>query len=214
MSTGKVVGIVGTFAVVAVACFLAGQWTAPEPSWEDQHINESSRTEEEFANSFLGLTVRVPTEGDWWLLWKPRPPGDDEWEPPEFKMPSPANANKVLEIERQLDRGGSDRQWARMDVFVEPLYGRGQVNQVLRRLQFRQSRRNLRLEPTQSVVIGGKQGSARKGKWSVAGRPFRVVMYWVEHEGKLYVFSGVTPGDAFSRFLPAFNQIIESVELD
>lgn len=214
MKSGKAAVIVGGYVLVAVALFvvfyMVGKSTVEEGTWADQHINRS-RDPKEFRNRFLGLTVRAPAEGDWWLLWKPRV--SDEWREPEFKMPTPEGCNKVLEIERQLSRASSDKQWARMDLFVEPLYSSGQAGQILRKIQLRRLRRNLQLDAPEKVTIGGKLGSVRTGNWSVADKRFCLVVYSVEHRQKLFVFSGVTPADAFERFLPVFNEIVASVRL-
>lgn len=213
MSAGKVAAIASIYVVVAVGFYFVGRATAPvETSWAEQHVN-LSRDPSEFRNSVHGLTVRAPSEGAWWMLWQPRAEDDETWEPPEFKMPLHAGVNKVVEIERKLDPNGSDRQWARMDVYVEPLYSSGQVGNVLRTLEFRQQRRNLKMEPPQAVTIGGKSGKFRVGTWSVSGKKFAVVNYWVEHRSRLFVFSSVTVGDALDRFLPVFNEIVSSVRL-
>jgi hypothetical protein len=214
MKVGRMPVVVSACAVAILVAFFAGQWTAPVETWADQHLNRS-RNPREFRNSFLGLTVRAPAEGEWWVLWKPRAADATKWDEAEheFKMPALAGANKVLELERKLAPGGSDKAWARMDVFVEPLASSGQVGQELRKLEFREVRRGLRLESPQSVTIGGKPGSVRVGSWEVAKKKFRVVTYWVEHRRKLFVFSGVTADEFFERSLPLFNEIMASVRL-
>jgi hypothetical protein len=221
MKRGKLLPAAALFVVVAVASFVVGRCSAPTETWADRHVNRS-KDPQEFRNSFLGLTVRAPKEGEWWLLWQPRPAHDATWEPPEFKMPLDAGIAKaleqeqiykVVEIERVLDPSGSDKQWARMDVYAAPVLHRGQASQVLRKLELRSARENLQLEAPQETTVSGTPATVRLGGWSVKNKGFRVATYSVEHRHKLFVFSGVTPAEAFERFLPVFHEVVASVRL-
>ena len=214
MKSWKLAVVLGALLVVGLVSYSLGRLTAPVETWADQHRNLSSDPKE-FRNSFLGLTLRVPKDDNWRLLWRPQGTAATAQEDKqfEFKYPVPPNVNKVLEMERMLEPSGSDKQWARMDLFVEPFPKGAQADGILAKLQFRDKRPDLRLGPPQQFAIGSQPGSVSDGAWSVAKKKFRLVTYWVDHEDKLYVFSGVTQDEAFGRFRPVFDQIVASVRL-
>lgn len=203
MKPAKVAAIVGGVVVTAVVFFAVGRLTRPREDWSRQHTNRSSDPKE-FRNAFLGLTVRAPEGADWQLVC----------ERDKLRRMAGAQVNKVLEINRLLERGGSDRQWARMALFVEPLFGGVPLEQVLRRLEFRGRRSGFRVVGTEKITVGGKPGKARLGAWAVKHKKYRTINYHVEHRDRLYSFIGVTEADAFDRFRPIFDQVIATVRLD
>ena len=201
MKPGKIVAVVGAFAFIAIGSYVLGKATRPADDPARQHVNESMDPHV-FANSCLGLTVRPPREGNWRLAWEP-----------STLRPVPTNVNKVLEIERLLPADGSDKEWARMDLFVEPLYSSAGIPHAVRELEFREKRRGFRMLSEEQFSISGLPGRVRLGTWAVAGTGYRAVNYHVEHDGKLFAFVGVARAKAFDRFEPAFREILSSVRL-
>jgi len=200
MKPRTVAAIGGVFVLVAIAFFLLGRAMRPAADRSRQYIN-LSKDPREFRNEYLGLTVRVAPAGDWRLAWHPS----------QFRFPLPANANKVLEIERILPADGSDTQWARMDLFVEPLLTSTAARHMLRKLEFRDKREGFRVVSEQDMYIGGRPGHVRIGAWAVKNRKYRSANYYVEVGDKLFAFIAVAEADAFERFEPSFREIVATV---
>jgi len=200
MKAAKVAAIAGALVLAAVVFFVLGRLTRGPGDGSRQHVNRSSDPKE-FRNAFLGLTVRAP-QGDEWVL---------VFEPDRFRH-TPAHVNKVLEINRMLEKGSPDQQWARMDLFVEPLRGSSE-EQALRKLEFRELRQGFAVVGTETATVGGHSGSLRLGAWTVKRTGYRTATYSVAHRGRLYAFIGVTEGKAFARFRPVFDQIVSAAVL-
>lgn len=203
MKPANVVAVVGGALLTGVVFFALGRWTRPSEDWSRQHENRSSDAKE-FRNAFLGLTVRAPEGSDWQLVFER-----------EKLRPVPGvRVNKVLEINRILQEGGTDRQWARMDLFVEPLLGGIAVEQAVRRLEFRDRRSGFRMVSTEDTTIGSKAAKVRVSAWMVTSKKFRTVNYYVEHRDRLYAFVGVVEAGGYDRFRPTFDRIVASVRFD
>jgi hypothetical protein len=203
MRPARIAAIVVAFAVAAVGFFLLGRALRPTEKVSDYHINDSSNPRE-FRNSVLGVTVRIPREASWELVW----------EPGRFRHPTPPEVIKLAEMERILPPDGSDPQWARMDIFVEPLSNTSSaaISQALRKLEFRQHRKGFQVLSEKDCQVGGKTGRVRLEGWSIE-KPYRAISFHVEHNRKLLAFIGVTEADAFERFEPVFRGIVETVRL-
>ena len=201
MKLGKAFAIGGAFVVAALIFFL-GRLFRPTEDWARQYIN-SSDDPKTFRNSFHGLQISAPAGSDWQLVWEPA------------KMrPTPGGVNKVLEINRLIQQGESDKDWARMDVFVEPLAGGIPVNTWLRKIEFREMRAGFKVISDEEAVVGGLVGRARVAGWAVERLKFRTVNSYIEHNGKLFAFIGVTGSGVSDRYRPTFEQIVAGVRLD
>lgn len=196
--------IIGLFILTTAGFYAVGHATRPMEDWSGQYINRSTDPLE-FSNAFHGIVLRAPEQGKWLLAW----------EPATFRFPNPPGVNKVLEIERILPTDGSDTQWARMDLFVQPVPRGTSAARVLRKLEFRRMRRGFcTVQEGQEAVIGGEAGGIRVGQWAVGPTAFRSVAYHVLHDGKLFALIGVTQADASERFRPVFRAIAMDMRFD
>jgi len=122
MDPRKAIGVGAAFVATAAVFFLIGRLTRPVEDWSKQYVNRAADPRE-YDNPFHGVRLRAPAEGEWLLAWKPA----------DFRFPTPATVNKVLEIERLLKRGDKATPWARMDLFVEALSARQGAHRPLGR---------------------------------------------------------------------------------
>ncbi|MFP4056104.1 MAG: hypothetical protein ACLF0G_04475 [Candidatus Brocadiia bacterium] len=199
----RAAALAAAFAATIVACFLLGRLARPAEDWSRQHT-DTDDDPKVFRNSFLGLCMLIPDEDDWRMVS----------DPSHFRFQGLKGVNKVLEIDRMVGPGESRRQWARMDLFVHPLYGQVEPDHVLRVLEFRPQRPGFRIVDERTVTIGGEEGTARTGAWSLGGRRFRAINYAVSHAERLLCFVAVCEAEAFARHRARFDRIVASVRFE
>jgi len=203
MDARKAISVGVAFVATAAVFFLIGRLTRPVEDWSKQYVNRSA-SPREYDNPFHGLRLRAPTEGEWLLAWKP----DD------FRFPTPATVNKILEIERLLKRGDKTTPWARMDVFVEALSASRAVRGRLKVLEFREKRPGFHIVSEEPATVAGLPAKVRTARWAVAGRHYASVNYYLARGNRLFAFIGVCEADQLAQVRPLFDQIISSVRLD
>lgn len=203
MDGRKAIGIIAAFVGTAAVFFFVGWATRPAEDWSGQFVNRASDPRD-YRNPFHGVSLKAPAAGNWLLLWKPG----------EFRFPTPPTVNKVLEIERLLERGDKTTPWARMDLFVEPLSASQGVRRWLRLLEFRDKRPGFHIEAEEPTTIGGRPGTLRRARWAVGGRRFASANYHLVRGNRLFAFVGVCDAAKLGQVEPLFDEIIASVSLD
>jgi len=203
MNGRKAIGVVAAFVATAGVFFAIGWATRPVEDWSKQYVNRAADPRQ-YDNPFHGVSLRAPAEGEWLLAWRP---GD-------FRFPTPATVNKVLEVERLLKRGDRTTPWARMDLFVEPLSASRAVRGRLKVLEFRDKRPGFHVVAEEPTTIGGLPAKVRTARWAVRGHRYASINYYVVRGNRLFAFIGVCDADTLGQVKPLFDDIIASVRFD
>jgi len=203
MDARKAIGVGAAFVATAAVFFLIGRLTRPVEDWSKQYVNRAADPRE-YDNPFHGVRLRAPAEGEWLLAWKPA----------DFRFPTPATVNKVLEIERLVKRGDKATPWARMDLFVEALSASRAVRGRLKVLEFREKRPGFHIVSEEPATVAGLPAKVRIARWAVANRHYASVNYYLVRGNRLFAFIGVCDAERLDQVRPLFDQIISSVRFE